>query len=105
MYPKHSAGEQQLFLLSLLFMNLSFLTKHDLFKDKRVPVIQTYFQHHLAHVRIMNRGHRENKQINQAGGRGAGEDKGRREKERSRGKKGGNMKKLFLKFYFLDAQG
>lgn len=85
MYPKHSAGEQQLFLLSLLFMNLSFLTKHDLFKDKRVPVIQTYFQHHLAHVRIMNRGHRENKQINQASGRGGGKI---REEGRKRGAEG-----------------
>lgn len=63
-------------------MNLSFPTKHDLFKDKRVPVIQTYFQHHLAQLRIMNRGHRKNKQINQAGQGGVGgrtQDKRRRE--------------------------
>lgn len=52
----------------------------------------------------MNRGHRENKQINQAG-RGGGQDKGRREKKRDREKEGGEMKKLFLKFYFLYAQG
>lgn len=61
MYPKHPAKcwlvSSSSFLLSLLFMNLSLLLFQQNMTSSRTRVchVQTYFQHHLACVRIMNR--------------------------------------------------
>lgn len=85
--------------LPLLFMNLSFPTKHDLFKDKGVSRSRL-FPSRLVHVRIINRGrekHKQTKQKNEV--RGGGRKRG------TARKRVGKMKRLCLKSCFLDAQG